>query len=170
MLIRAVLLTTAVMLTTAVLLPTAALGGEEPAWQLSVIGPNQTRLVQIELTAPAHWCLVWNHSVQGFAVSDCFRVEQGRLFLDSSHQPDFAAGLGHTPGRGTLQSDDRQGYRIVDMQVPIPNNQFWLRVGATTVDHRIEAGSRLISLSQLAAGKRVQIRLTAATNNGNTLP
>lgn len=105
-----------------VLLPTAVSAQGAAPWQLPVSDSNQTTLAEISLPGAGKWCLVWNHSVQGFPVTDCFQIEEGQLMLDSSHTPDFAAGLGYTSGRGTLTSDDKHGYRIVDMQVPIPNN------------------------------------------------
>lgn len=146
------------------LLPLSPAADEPRTWHLTVTDPDRNRLVRIDLPAEGRWCLVWNHSVQGFTVEDCFRVDRGQLILDSSHQPDFAAGLGHTPGRGRMESDAQHGYRIIDMQVPIPNNQLLLRVGAESVNHRIDTGSRLVSLSQLAAGQRVTIRLAAAAD------
>jgi hypothetical protein len=109
---------------------------------------------------------VWNHSVQGFPVVDCFRAEGGQLFLDSSQTPDFAAGLGHISGRGTLESDNQHGYRIVDMNVPITNNALRLRVGSDSVNHRIKVDSHIVSLSRLAANKRVEIRLVAVGEQG----
>jgi len=148
-------------------LPLAA-GAQSPApWQLSVSDSSQTTLVDIQLPEEGRWCLVWNHSVQGFTVTDCFRMQNGRLMLDSSHTPDFAAGLGYTSGRGTLESEDKHGYRIVDMQVPIPNNRLSLRVGSPSVNHRIEVGPRLISLSDLAADQLVEIRVRPAGDRGN---
>lgn len=153
-----------------VLMPMAAVAEQDSPWLLSVIGSNQTLLTQVRLPESGQWCLVWNHSVQGFTVTDCFRVEEGRLILDSSHTPDFAAGLGYIHGRGTLTSDDQHGYRIVDMHVPIPNNHLWLRVGALSVNHRIEADSRLVSLSRLAADELVEIRVMSAEDKGNELP
>lgn len=89
--------------------------------------------------------------------------------LDSTHTPDFAAGLGYIPGRGTLKSDDQHGYRIVDMNVPITKNTLWLRVGSQAVNHRIKAGKRLISLSRLAEHKLVAIRLMRAGHEGSDL-
>lgn len=150
-----------------VLLPTAVSAQGAAPWQLSVSDSNQTTLAEISLPEAGKWCLVWNHSVQGFTVTDCFRMEEGQLMLDSSHTPDFAAGLGYTSGRGTLTSDEDHGYRIVDMQVPIPNNHLWLRVGAISVNHRIEAGSRLVSLSRLAPDTLVEIRVVPAVDKGN---
>lgn len=153
-----------------VLLPTAGSAQSKPtAWQLSVSDSGQAPLVQIRLPEGGQWCLIWNHSVQGFPVTDCFQMESGQLIQDSSHTPDFAAGLGYTSGRGTLKSDDDHGYRIVDMQVPIPNNHLWLRVGALSVDHRIKVGSRLVSLSRLAADKLVEIRVRPVGDRGNNV-
>ncbi|MCL7943608.1 DUF1850 domain-containing protein [Marinobacter sp. ATCH36] len=140
-----------------------------PAWQLSVSDANQTSLAEISLPEGGRWCLVWNHSVQGFPVTDCFQMQDGQLMLDSSHTPDFAAGLGHTEGRGTLESDDEHGYRIVEMQVPISGNHLWLRVGALSVNHRIRAGSQVVSLSRLAADTLVEIRVQPAGDTGNQL-
>lgn len=151
------------------LLPTAVNAQVTAPWQLSVSGPSQTMLVEIDLPKAGRWCLVWNHSVQGFPVTDCFQMDEGQLMLDSSHTPDFAAGLGYTSGRGTLTSDDKHGYRIIDMQVPIPNNRLSLRVGAPSVNHRIEVGTRLISLSDLAADQLVEIRVRPAGDKGNEL-
>lgn len=150
-----------------VLMPMAGSAQSKASWQLAVFDSNQTRLARITLPDAGRWCLVWNHSVQGFPVTDCFQIEEDQLMLDSSLTPDFAAGLGYTSGRGTLKSDDQHGYRIVDMQVPIPNNHLWLRVGAISVNHRIEAGSRLVSLSRLAADTLVEIRVMPAGNKGN---
>lgn len=151
------------------LLPPVVNAQGSAPWQLTVSGADQTTLVEIGLPKAGRWCLVWNHSVQGFPVTDCFQMEGGQLVLDSSHTPDFAAGLGYTSGRGTLTSDDKHGYRIVDMQVAIPNNRLALRVGAPSVNHRIELGARLISLSDLAADQLVEIRVWPAGDKGNEL-
>jgi hypothetical protein len=149
--------------------PMAVDAQDKVAWQLSVSDAGEASLAQLGLPEGGRWCLIWNHSVQGFTVTDCFRMEAGQLILDSSHTPDFAAGLGHTRGRGTLKSDDDHGYRIVDMQVPIPNNRLSLRVGALSVNHRIEAGSRVVSLSRLAADTLVEIRVRPAGEKGSKL-
>lgn len=148
------------------LLPMTVLAGDGPVWELAVTGSDQTALTRISLKASEQWCLIWNHSVQGFRVVDCFRVEDGQLFLDSSQTPDFAAGLGYIVGRGTLTSDNQHGYRIVDMNVPIPNNTLRLRVGSLSVNHRIKVDSRTVSLSGLAANQAVDISLTPAGDKG----
>ena len=148
------------------LVPVVAASEVRSPWVLTIIGDDRNPLARVSLPASGRWCLVWNHSVQGFPVTDCFRVGGGQLFLDSSQTPDFAAGLGYTAGRGVLKSDNQHGYRIVDMNVPIPNNILRLRVGSLSVNHRIRADSHTISLSHLAANERVEICLTAAGDRG----
>ncbi|KAA0013276.1 DUF1850 domain-containing protein [Billgrantia pellis] len=109
------------------------------------------------------WCLGWNHSVKKFPVLDCYRYQEGRMVLERSHQPDFAAGLGHTLGRGVQVSDGQGGYWIEDIDEPVPGDRYTLRVGSPIVDHRLlwqaEGNEHRVSLSELAAGERVTLQL-----------
>lgn len=130
-----------------------------PAYQLQVVSSEQELLLNLPLDEQEDWCLVWNHSVVGFAVEDCFSVVAGQWMLNSSHQPDFAAGLGHTLGRGKQLSDGRDGYIIKDMAVVMNNNQMVLRVGSLAVNHRFDYRKKTISLSALAAGQRVTLKV-----------
>lgn len=116
-------------------------------------------MVDIPLNPGDRWCLAWNHSVTGIQVLDCYRYHEGRMVLERSHQPDFAAGLGHIPGRGTQQSDGEGGYWIEHIDEPVPGNRYLLRVGSTVVDHRIIWNDTVTSLSASAAGERVVIQL-----------
>lgn len=115
------------------------------------------------MTVPLHdhepWCLLWNHSVTGFLVRDCFARDHEVMVLSSSHQPDFAAGLGHLEGRGNLESDGAGGYLITEINEPVPNNALILRVGSMSVNHRVLYKGQETSLSSVAAGQRVTIRL-----------
>jgi hypothetical protein len=108
----------------------------------------------------ARWCILWHHSVQGFAVSDCYENRAGRMVLVWAHLPDFAAGLDHIPGRGRQVSDGQGGYWIEDIDEAVPGNAYVLRPGAGAVDHRIHMGTREVSLSALAPRARVRIALT----------
>lgn len=130
-----------------------------PAYLLQVISSDQQVVLDFPLEEQEKWCLIWNHSVAGFAVEDCFSVVVGQWILDSSHQPDFAAGLGHTLGRGEMLSDGQGGYIIKNMAVAIHNNQMILRVGSLAVNHRFEYRQQIVSLSELSAGEKVILKL-----------
>lgn len=119
-----------------------------------------TVLAKAEIPDGAGWCVLWRHSVQGFEVADCYRNRSGRMVLDRSHLPDFAAGLDHIPGRGVQRSDGHGGYWIEDLDEPVPGNAYILRPGSMAVDHRLRIGAREISLSALATHERVRIALT----------
>lgn len=157
------------MLTLALLVAKAPAATPDSAGTLMVRNAQGNALVSVVLPADGRWCLLWHHSVQGFQVEDCYRVADGQMLLSSTHTPDFAAGLGHTPGRGRLLSDAEHGYRIVDIDAPVPTNRFLLRVGSRRVDHRIAVGDRRLSLSQLAAGERVEIRLIPPPDGPSSL-
>ena len=115
--------------------------------------------MDIPILSGERWCLAWNHSVTGIKVRDCYRYQDGRMVLERSHQPDFAAGLGHIPGRGVQTSDGNGGYWIEHINEPVPGNRYLLRVGSMAVDHRILWNDTVTSLSTLAAGERVTIQL-----------
>jgi len=119
-------------------------------------------LARAEIAHGEGWCVLWRHSVQGFEVTDCYVNREGRMVLDRSHLPDFAAGLDHIPGRGLQVSDGAGGYWIEDLNEAVPGNAYILRPGSMAVDHRLRIGDRTISLSQRAAHERVRIALTPA--------
>lgn len=127
--------------------------------RLQVISDEGLALVDLPLGAGERWCLAWNHSVTGIQVLDCYRYHEGRMVLERSHQPDFAAGLGHIPGRGVQESDGEGGYWIEKINEPVPGNRYLLRVGSASVDHRLLWNDTVISLSGAAAGERVMIQL-----------
>lgn len=124
---------------------------------------GKQRLITISMPQGAQWCVKWNHSVARFVVLDCYRNVAGRMVLERSHQPDFAAGLGHVLGRGVQVSDGEGGYWIKGIDEPVPGNRYALRVGAMRVNHRLvwpaQAPTESVSISEQAAGERVMIRL-----------
>jgi hypothetical protein len=140
-----------------------------PLWadevaQLDVRHDDGRQLVGLPMPEGERWCLVWNHSVTGIRIQDCYRHHAGQMVLERSHQPDFAAGLGHVPGRGRQVSDGEGGYWIEDIDEPVPGNRYRLRVGSPEVNHRLLHDGRRLSLSERAAGERVTIYLrTPAT-------
>lgn len=112
------------------------------------------------------WCLVWNHSVTGIEVSDCFRQDSGRLILARSHQPDFAAGLGDIPGRGRVVSDGEGGYWIEDIDMALAGDRLPLRLGGPSVDHRLRIGGMEYSLVASMPGERVILELDFEADAG----
>ena len=118
-----------------------------------------TEITRFAVPKGGEWCLLWRHSVQGFEVADCYENRDGHMVLTRSHQPDFAAGLGHIPGRGTQASDGAGGYWITDIDEPVPGDAYVLRAGSMAVDHRLSAGGTTVSLSERAARRRIRIAL-----------
>ena len=103
--------------------------------------------------------LRWNHSVTGILVTDYYYWNGEQMLLTASHTPAFDAGLGHIPNRGRLESDGNNGYWILDINEPVPNNAYALRVGSRNVNHRIEHEGNIYSLTEVAEGTRVTIRV-----------
>lgn len=135
------------------------------AAQLEVLGADGERLISLPMPEGEGWCLEWNHSVEGFPVLDCYRHREGRMVLERSHLPDFAAGLDHIPGRGRQVSDGNGGYWIEAIDEPVPGNAYRLRVGSMRVDHRLVIDDTRVSLSSLAANQRVTVRLSLPTSH-----
>lgn len=131
--------------------------------RLQVTRAHGERLWYTAMPDGARWCVEWEHSVEHFTVRDCYLNAAGSMQLERSHQPDFAAGLGHTLGRGKQVSDGKGGYWIEEIYEPVPSNQYALRVGAMAVNHRLvwqqDGKTHVYSLSRRAAGERVWIQL-----------
>ncbi|KQI69351.1 hypothetical protein AN189_06495 [Loktanella sp. 3ANDIMAR09] len=124
-----------------------------------------TEIARFDVADGTEWCVLWNHSVKGFPVSDCYENRAGRMVLVHAHLPDFAAGLDHIPGRGRQVTDGQGGYYILDINEPVPGNAYILRPGRGPVDHRLQVGDRVVSLSAVAPRERVRIALLGNTNN-----
>ncbi len=127
------------------------------AQQLVVTDDAGEVLLELPLDTVPTWEVRWNHSVAGFEVRDRYRLEGGRMLLQDTYAPDFAAGLGQIPGRGRLESDPRGGYWIRAIDEPVAGNRYALRVGSARVDHRLVHAGKSYSLSKVAAGERVTL-------------
>lgn len=123
-----------------------------------------TEIARLDVPEGAEWCVLWNHSVKGFPVSDCYQNRAGRMVLVHAHLPDFAAGLDHIPGRGRQVTDGQGGYFILDIDEPVPGNAYILRPGAGPVNHRLQVGDSIVSLSAVAPHERVRIALERIQN------
>jgi hypothetical protein len=149
----------------AALLAAAPVTGQEAAQEGAVLlelSADGEVLARLPLGADGGFCLSWSHSVTGGAVADCFRLTSAGLVLERSFLHDFAAGLGHLPGRGTQRPAPGGGYWIEGIDEPLPGGALALRVGGPSVGHRIEtsAGATL-DLTALAAGRRVRLGVAA---------
>ena len=122
-----------------------------------------TEIAQLAVSEGAGWCVLWRHSVAGFEVADCYENRGGHMVLVRSHQPDFAAGLGHIAGRGRQVSDGAGGYWILDIDEPVPGDAYVLRPGGPAVDHRLRTDTQEVSLSAIAPRKRVLVALQEGT-------
>jgi len=127
--------------------------------RLEIIGADGRILAETGIRRQGGWCLYWNHSVTGDGVIDCYVDDHGKMVLHRAYQPDFAAGLGHYPGRGKLTSAENGGYWIEDIDEAVPGNAYVLRVGSLAVNHRIVTENDEINLSKMAEHTRVTIRL-----------
>ena len=143
----------------ALLLLVGAVGGAAAAADLTARLDDGTEIARLEVSDGSGWCVLWRHSVRGFEVEDCYENQGGRMILVRSHQPDFAAGLGHIPGRGRQVSDGAGGYWILDIEEPVPGNAFALRPGSMAVNHRLRTEDAEVSLSAQAAHERVWLVL-----------
>jgi len=131
------------------------------AARLTVSAVDGAPLIDQAVAEGETWCLLWNHSVAGFEVEDCFETRSGRMVLVRSHLPDFAAGLDHVPGRGRLVSDGQGGYWVEGIDEAVAGNAFIVRPGGPNVDHRIRIRETVYSLSAMAGGERLRIALEA---------
>ena len=135
---------------------TTAGAGDRPA--LAVVADDGAVLASLPLEGGT-FCLHWRHSVTGGPVADCFRfTEEAGLVLTRSYLHDFAAGLGHLPGRGRQVAAPDGGYWIEGIDEALPGGALPLRVGSATVGHRIETAAGALDLSALAGGQRVTLR------------
>ncbi|MEM7735148.1 MAG: DUF1850 domain-containing protein [Deinococcota bacterium] len=114
-------------------------------------------IVAVSLEPTPTWTVAWNHSVTGILVRDFYTFEADTMTLVKSHAPSFDAGLGHIPGRGRVVSDANHGYWILDINEAVADNQYLLRVGSESVNHRIIHEDMTYSLSDVAAGERVRV-------------
>ncbi|SHM06748.1 protein of unknown function [Vreelandella subglaciescola] len=139
MLLKPVFLLLGILLLIGLAMPAQANSKERDGWNwwLQVAESDGELLVSMPMPVGAGWCLAWNHSVEGFTVHDCYRNQAGRMVLERSHLPDFAAGLDHIPGRGRQISDGQGGYWIEDINEAVPDNRYRLRVGSLKVNHRL---------------------------------
>jgi hypothetical protein len=137
------------------------------ALALAVVGGEGDPILTVELPPDGRWCLVWNHSVTGIEVADCFRADAGGMVLESSRQPDFAAGLGDLPGEGRVRSDGAGGYVIEGLSRPVPEAGLALRRAGPAVAQRLLITGRTLPLPPGRRGERLLVHLLSPAAGGH---
>ncbi len=115
-------------------------------------------VVRVPLRTDPTWEVRWTHSVAGIVVRDIYAWRDGRMLLTDSLTPLLdVAGLGHTPGRGTVRDDGDGGYWIADIDEPVSGDTYVLRVGSERAPTHLVHGARTFDLSAEHAGARLRI-------------
>ncbi len=96
--------------------------------------------------------LTWVHSVSAIPVREVFRVEGGELWLEETHNPWFAAGLGEVAGRGRTVAEANHAVAIVDLHERAEGMA--LRIGSPEIHHTVRVSGRSCDLSRLAPHER----------------
>jgi hypothetical protein len=145
----------------ALLLAGAAAGQAADGTGLVVVDDGGRMIGTYALGPDRRWCLVWNHSVAGSEVADCFRIEDGiaggRIILETSRMADLAAGLGESPG-AQIVPDGTGGYLVAGIERPIPAGGLVLRRAGPAVDQRLRIGGEEHRLPPGPRGERLVIR------------
>jgi len=128
-----------------------------PATRLII---RETETGRLLVNLPIDWneCFTirYIHSVDISPVFEKFRAdEKCGLVLEETWFRMFGAGMGHWEGRGRLTLDDNRMTHITDMDSTL--GSFLLRVGSKGVDHTVLFRDQEINLSDMAAGKRVEV-------------
>lgn len=133
------------------------------------VATDDALLLALPIALGDSWHVAWRHSVAGFTVRDFYRWDGQTLWLTASFAPDFAAGLGHIPGRGRLAAG-AHGYLIWGVGEALAGNAIALRVGGPAVRHRLVYNGRIYHLSALAANRRVTIGVRYDCNDAEASP
>jgi len=97
--------------------------------------------------------LSWVHSVSHIPVREVFAFQKGRIWLEESHNPWFAAGLGEVPGRGRLVSE--AGHAVALVEIHEPAGGLALRIGAPEIHHTLLIGPWRFDLSACFPHRRL---------------
>ncbi len=103
--------------------------------------------------------LSWRHSVSGIVVRDVFAVEDGRIYLEETHNPWFAAGLGEVEGRGRVVAEANHAVAIVDIHELADDLK--LRIGRPEIHHTLWIRGRGYDFSACFSHRRLTWSLDA---------
>jgi hypothetical protein len=116
---------------------------------------NGKELISIPIEPGEDFTIRYVHSVDISPVYEVFYAdEKAGIIIKETYFKMFGAGMGHWPGRGRIV--EKNGWIFIkDMNITI--GEFYLRIGAPSVDHSILIKGQEIHLSRLIPGKRIRI-------------
>lgn len=109
----------------------------------------------LALDSDEQFAITFIHSLDLLPVQDWYVVREGEIVQDSARLISFGAGMGHIHGQGTGHADGRW-WEIRDLDRPI--GDLVLRVGRSSVDHRLRYPGGELALSACWPRERVTIR------------
>ncbi len=131
-----------------------------PGPQLVVVTEAGEELVRVSLKTDPTWEYVWTHSVAQVRVRDVFAWRDGTMRLTDQFTPYLdIAGLGHTPGRGTMRDDGDGGYWLADLDVPIAGNVHRFIIGTERAPSTLVHAGRSFELSETHPGVHARIEV-----------
>ena len=132
-----------------------------PLWPALRLSVDEDRLGHLPLAEGELFTISYVHSIDHLPIEEYLEVRDGNLVVDSTRLRQFGAGMGHRPGEGTGRADG-EWWVIEDMDRDI-GTEVAIRVGAPSVDHRVETPDSEVRLSPCLASRRVVVEPVRAT-------
>jgi len=127
------------------------------ASSLSLIIENDhgSNLISVPIEPGELFTIRYIHSVDISPVYEVLYADEKKgIIIKETYFKMFGAGMGHWAGRGKVIGENGWIF-IKDMNIVI--GEFYLRIGASTVDHTILIKDQEIHLSRMISGMRVRI-------------
>ncbi len=124
---------------------------------LTIERTNGQELLSIPIEPGEGFTIRYIHSVDISPVYEVFYADEKKgIIIKETYFKMFGAGMGHWPDRGRIVEENGWIF-IKDMNIAI--GEFYLRIGAPSVDHTILIKGQEIHLSRLIPGKRIRIHI-----------
>jgi hypothetical protein len=118
------------------------------------------QLISIPIEPGELFTIRYIHSVDISPVYEVFCADEKRgIIIKETYFKMFGAGMGHWPGRGRIVG--KNGWIFIkDMNITL--GEFYLRIGAPSVDHTILIRGEEIHLSRMIPEMRVRLYIKQA--------
>lgn len=126
-----------------------------PVWPAVEIEVDGDRAGLLQLEENERFGIIFMHSVDNLPVQDWYVVRDGEIVQESTRMRQYGAGMGNHPADGTGRAVDGW-WEVGDMNRPI--GDLVLRVGGSSVDHRLRHPHGEVALSQCWPRQRVAVR------------